>query len=131
MVEWPDDDDDDNGDDDFFMRRRALSLLECSQLLAAGCTSAKFSFGRSYPCMRWLVVAGIDTCRWCRGLLLVQMTANGDAVQMLMVRQDLPRTVMNPIIRFSTRIPSVGPVSNAMDRDSWFHPSLGLLPRYR
>ena len=43
MVEWPDDDDDDNGDDDFFMRRRALSLLECGQLLAAGRTSAKFS----------------------------------------------------------------------------------------
>ena len=41
MVEWPDDDDDDNGDDDFFMRRRALSLLKCSQLLAAGFTSAK------------------------------------------------------------------------------------------
>ena len=43
MVEWPDDDDDDNGDDDFFMPRRALSLLKCSQLLADGCTSAKFS----------------------------------------------------------------------------------------
>ena len=43
MVEWPDDDDDDNGDDDFCMRRRVLSLLKCSQLLAAGFTSAKFS----------------------------------------------------------------------------------------
>ena len=43
MVEWPDDDGDDNGDDDFFMRRRRLSPLKCSQLLAAGFTSAKFS----------------------------------------------------------------------------------------
>ena len=43
MVEWPDDDDDDDGDDDFFMRRRRLSPLKCSQLLAAGSTSATFS----------------------------------------------------------------------------------------
>ena len=64
-LDGDDDEDNNDRDDPFFMRRRALSLLECGQLLAAGCTSAKLSFGRSYPCMRWLVVGCCCGCNPC------------------------------------------------------------------